>query len=193
MYRNTDQLANADHIGHRLLAKVIIKCPLTYISVPIIDKKSISVPGVPRSATRKAVSRIWSVGKRRKKKAAIAKKKKPVLKIIYQAWPVINPAQLFRRLVQADRRLLCSDDFSWQAFWEKARTEDWALNHPVLNLPSKEQGMAMACSFHGDEGQTKRQKNCMVLSWSSIAVSGKSELTKFPYCVSWLHDVPRVS
>lgn len=127
------------------------------------------------------------------KKAAIAKKKKPVPKIIYQAWPVINPAQLFRRLVQADRRLLCSDDFSWQAFWEKARTEDWALNHPVLNLPSKEQGMAMACSFHGDEGQTKRQKNCMVLSWSSIAVSGKSELTKFPYCVSWLHDVPRVS
>ena len=74
MYRNTDQLANADHIGHRLLAKVIIKCPLTYISVPIIDKKSISVPGVPRSATRKAVSRIWSVGKRRKKSSYCEKK-----------------------------------------------------------------------------------------------------------------------
>ena len=35
-------------------------------------------------------------------------------------------------------------------------------------------------SFHGDEGQAKRQRSTLVLSWSSLAVHGKSELTKFP-------------
>ncbi len=169
---------------------MIIKCPLTYISVPVIDRKS--TRQVPRSAKRKAVSRIWSTGKR-KKKAAIGKKSKVAPKIIYQSWPVINPALLFRRLVQTDRRLLCGSDYSWLAFWDKAQSEDWGVNHPVMKLPEKERSKAIACSFHGDEGQTKRQKNCMVLSWSSIAVSGKSELTKFPYCVSWLHDVSRIS
>lgn len=101
-------------------------------------------------------------------------------------WPVLNPYLVFSELVRAEAfALLAADGWDWYQFWQTAAaSEDWMESHPVLNEPASVQAHAVGATWHGDEGQGKRSKNLLVFSWSSIAVSGRSELTKFPFAVS---------
>ena len=46
-----------------------------------------------------------------------------------------------------------------------------------------EKATAFPISIHGDEGQTKRSRNLLIISWSPLASSKESMYGKFPYCV----------
>lgn len=99
-------------------------------------------------------------------------------------WPVLNPASLFESIVTAQAfELLQGPDFDWADFWCQAKEEDWAAEHPVHSLAPEAKKRAVGITFHGDEGQGKRHRNVLIMSWSSIAIHGPSLLTKFPYCV----------
>lgn len=165
------------------VSKVAIKCPVTYISVPVLDKRFVQKP-----STSRGKSRIWSMkkkGKKNQRKGSNISKKKAEVKVVYQLWPVINPAELFKQLIhETDHRLLCGEGWCWKTFWQNASKEQWGQGHPVLRLTAEQQSKAVGATFHGDEGQCKRSRNCLILSWSSIAVTGRSEITKFPFCVS---------
>ena len=166
-------------------SKVPLKVQVTYVSVPVIDKKY-----WPRPKLKKAASRIW--GRRARPKAQA--KRKPTKKdteprrICWIHWPVLSPAKLFQAIVESDSMsLLHHPDFDWCAFWERASEEDWGRQHPVVkNFDAKARARAIAATFHGDEGEGKRGRNTLILSWSSIGVHGPSSLTKFPFCAAWL-------
>ena len=166
-------------------AQVLIKCPVTYITVPVVDTRW--QPGPPKLSRK----RTWGQRKKgvqKKKKKGIPKRRGAMnpVRVVYTKWPIINPATLFKQLVAANAfELIHSKDWSWSSFWQQAAaTEDWAKDHPVLSLEKSLQDKAIGCCFHGDEGQTKRQRNVLVLSWSSIGIHGKSEHTKLPFCVA---------
>ena len=166
------------------VSKVAVKCPVTYISVPVLDKRFVQKP-----KTSRAKSKMWSLknrkGKQKLRKGTGVTKKKPEVKVVYQLWPVINPAELFKKLIhETDHRLICGEGWCWKTFWQQASKEQWCQGHPVLELSEELRSKAVAATFHGDEGQCKRSRNCLILSWSSIAVTGRSEVTKFPFCVS---------
>lgn len=101
-------------------------------------------------------------------------------------WPVLNPAMLFESMVRAEAfELLQAPGFDWSDFWARAKKEDWGMQHPVHDLSLQARMKSVGITFHGDEGQAKRHRNVLILSWSSIAIHGPSLLTKFPYCVPW--------
>ena len=56
-------------------------------------------------------------------------------------------------------------------------------SHPVLGWDESERKTAIAISIHGDEGQTKRGRNLLLISWSALAVSGESLYYKYPIIV----------
>ena len=167
----------------QLCPKVMLKVPITYIAIPILDKRFLPKKG------RRVQQKYWGKGNRRKRQA---KKTGPVKRcnakpvIVNVQWPVLNPYLVFSELIRAEAfTLLAADGWDWCDFWQTAAaSEDWMESHPVLNEPASVQAHAVGATWHGDEGQGKRSKNLLVLSWSSIAVSGKSELTKFPFAVS---------
>lgn len=167
--------------------QVVLKCNLTYITLPVLDKKYAD----PTMARQVSKGNIWGTkkGKSRKKnqKRKPTKKDGGKTKVKYVQWPILNPAMLFRQMVHAGAMdLLQSDQFSWSKFWKAASKEDWCHRHPIHELSEEDRSKCIACTFHGDEGQGKRRKNTLVLSWSSIGVHGPSLYTKFPFCVSWL-------
>ena len=48
---------------------------------------------------------------------------------------------------------------------------------------------AIGITVHGDEGQGKRGKNVLILSWSSMGVRGKSSHCRFPLTALWTKHV----
>ena len=158
--------------------QVVLKCPVTYVSVPVLDVVAKKQHGV----LKRANTRRFRFGCTR---AKLQKKDQP-RKILYMQWPILNPSQLFRNIVEAEAfSLLQSEGWSWCEFWRAAASEDFMKGHPVLQFEESRQARAVGASFHGDEGEGKRKKNLLVLSWSSLAVHGPSEKTKFPFCVPW--------
>ncbi|CAE7245419.1 unnamed protein product [Symbiodinium sp. CCMP2592] len=63
-----------------------------------------------------------------------------------------------------------SGDTNWLDFWSQAKTEDWGRSHPVQSWDEASRATAYGITIHGDEGQSKRKKNVLVLSWSPVAV-----------------------
>lgn len=125
----------------------------------------------------------------RSKIRSLKKKETTPDRIVYMHWPVLNPGDLFEALIRADAlHLLQGKQWSWLEFWKQASCEDWGAGHPVLKLPAASRERAIGIAFHGDEGQGKRTRNVLVLSWSSVAVHGRSEVTKFPFAVDWLQN-----
>ena len=59
-------------------------------------------------------------------------------------------------------------------------------SHPVHGWSQEERATAYGISFHGDEGQTKRGRNLLILSWSAVAVSGDTMFFKYPILVLML-------
>ncbi|CAL1158829.1 unnamed protein product [Cladocopium goreaui] len=177
-------MKNAERDLHNAVSKakdVRLKVHVTYVSVPVIDKKY-----WPRPKPKKTPSRIW--GKRGRPKAQA--KRKPTKKdteprrTCWVQWPVLSPAKLFQAIVESgSMSLLHHPDFDWCDFWERASVEDWGREHPVVKQFDVEaRARAIAATFHGDEGEGKRGRNTLILSWSSIGVHGPSSLTKFPFC-----------
>lgn len=168
--------------------QVLLKVPITYISIPILDRRYLAKAKKPKRS-KSSSTRIWgrkgnTRGKARK--TAALKKTKCTPPTVYCQWPVLNPAHVFSQLVASQSfSLLQADGWSWHSFWQTAASEDFGRSHPVLEMDVSQQDKAVAISFHGDEGSGKRQKNVLILSWSSTAVHGKSELTKFPFAVPW--------
>lgn len=108
--------------------------------------------------------------------------------VTYIQLPCLNPVHLFQCIVDEGAwSLIQAPDWDWASFWASAALEDWGVNHPVARRSQEEQKTCVAISFHKDEGQAKRQRSTLVLSWSSLAVHGKSELTKFPFVAPSLH------
>lgn len=167
------------------VCEVVIKCPVSYVSIPVLDLKSMP----PKR--KRAASKFWGRGKKQvlnKKTAQPSKKDSDQRKIVWTQWPVLSPARLFQCIIETDcLNLIQSDTFDWLSFWKHAEQEDWGNQHPVHSLPDDRKSKCVGCTMHGDEGQGKRLRNILVLSWSSIAIHGPSELTKFPFAASWLH------
>ena len=153
------------------------------MSVPILEK-------APHGASAKRRKSFMRFGSRRALRAGrqvkIQKKDSAARKVSWAQWPVLNPASLFKCFIEAEAfSLLQGAQWDWSDFWERASHEEWGRDHPVLQLSVEERRCAMACSLHGDEGQGKRKRNVLVLSWSSLAVHGPSELTKFVFAAPW--------
>ena len=164
--------------------QVLIHCPVTYVTVPIANLRWRPAMTAKVKNKLRGKTAVW--GSRMRKRKAIPKKRAQI-SVSYCKWPVLSPSHLFGELINAGAtEVLQSRDWSWRVFWEAAgRTEDWCRNHPVLQLDPEQQDKAIAAAFHGDEGQGKRNRNMLVLSWSSIGVHGRSEHTKLPFCVAW--------
>ena len=172
---------------------VALKCSLTYISIPVADVRYAELADACGQKTQ-TKSKIWGNGKKKKQQAkAKAKRKKPtkkdkrMQKIRYVQWPVMNPQKLFHQIIQASAMsLVQSENWCWLDFWGKVQHKDFAKDHPVLQLEPSLQRKAVAITVHGDEGQSKRSRNILIVSWSSIAIHGPSLHTKFPFCAPWI-------
>ena len=53
----------------------------------------------------------------------------------------------------------------------------------MLAWEKSERQTAYAISLHGDEGQTKRGRNLLLISWSAVAVTGEPLFYKYPIIV----------
>ena len=169
------------------LSEVVLKCPISMVTIPVVAPAARGRAfGLKRKKTK---SRFW--GQRKQPKSAAkkpTKKDKEGLPVTYMKWPVLSPAFLFEAIVKAEAwELVAAPKWCWwRDFWSPAMSEDWASNHPVYDLSLEDRKKSVACSFHGDEGQGKRSRNVLILSWSSIAITGPSEYCKFPFAVSCL-------
>ena len=167
-------------------SEAVLKCPVTYIPVPVVD---VRVTDEDAAKIERSKSKFWGQQKKKgkgkgKKRTKPTKKNSEKKKIRYMQWPVLNPAMLFESMVRAEAfELLQAPGFDWSDFWARAKKEDWGMQHPVHDLSLQARMKSVGITFHGDEGQAKRHRNVLILSWSSIAIHGPSLLTKFPYCV----------
>ncbi len=169
---------------HPCLFEVELKCPVSYVSIPVMDKRCLSQHG---KKTQRARSVRFGVGKKKEKqkKVRISKKSVKEQKVIYVQWPILKPHVVFRNIVEAKARgLLQHPTWNWTQFWNRVFQEDFGKGHPVSLFDEQAKSKSVAISFHGDEGVGKRQRNILILSWSSLAIHGPSELTKIPFAVS---------
>lgn len=155
-----------------------LKCPVTWLSVPIVQRRA------SKKLQKKPGRRRFGV----QRMAVKITKKDQADSLVYMQLPCLNPLHLFQCIADTGAwGLLQAPDWDWSSFWQNAGFEDWGAMHPVTQRCPEDQRRCIAVSVHGDEGQAKRQRSTLVLSWSSLAVHGKSELTKFPFCAPWFH------
>ncbi len=134
--------------------KALLKVPITYITIPILDKRLVPKRG------RRVQHKLWGRGKRGKRKNGPSKKCKAKPVFVNVQWPVLNPYLVFSELVRAGAfALLAADGWDWRNFWQTAAaSEDWMEAHPVLNEPASAQAHAVGATWHGDgAGQTLQE------------------------------------
>ena len=51
-------------------------------------------------------------------------------------------------------------------------------------LPDAAKAASVAVMVHGDEGQGKKNKNVLVISWSAMGIGNKTYQCRFPFAVS---------
>ncbi|CAK9087137.1 unnamed protein product [Durusdinium trenchii] len=96
----------------------------------------------------------------------------------------MNPRVMLDAVAKAGaNHLLEGDDFDWLEFWEAANSEPWGRSHVVQSWPAEKRKRAIGIAAHGDEGQGKKDKSVLVLSWSSFGVHKRSTSCKFPFAV----------
>ena len=106
---------------------------------------------------------------------------------------------------------LRSGDLDWLEFWASAKSERWGQrldssalcdghdhslreraaprNHPAQDLPVDQQARTMAATFHGDEGESKKKKPLLVLSWSGDrGIVRVCVCVRLPQCCNY-HDM----
>ena len=54
-------------------------------------------------------------------------------------------------------------------------------SHPAQQLEPSLRKKAYGISLHGDEGQGKRGRNVMIMSWSPLGMTKETMYSKFPY------------
>ena len=75
----------------------------------------------------------------------------------------------------------------WNQFWDSSASELWGRGHPVQQFQLQHRSNAIGVAVHGDEGQGKRDRSVLVLSWSSLPIRQPSVLhCKFPFAESWI-------
>ena len=207
--------------------QAIIQCPLTYVTIPIIDATKV----------RKTRKKKPFKGKAKAKAKARTKKQGAAPPAIaYKQWPVMTPELMRDAVIGAgathllilghftiaclkhvgvdlhpDTELLVLriGDLDWLDFWEKVKSEPWGSSlactnlclttsvtsnepdfsprsHPIHDWPDADRASAVGIAFHGDEGQGKKNKNLLILSWSSMGVNKRSTHCRFPFAVSGL-------
>lgn len=84
-------------------------------------------------------------------------------------WPVFLPHEFFGALV--DLGLTCllePQQGDADKFWQNARREPWAANHPIYQLPENRWRDVIPLRLHGDEGQGTKKKSsdadCLAIS-----------------------------
>ena len=50
-------------------------------------------------------------------------------------------------------------------------------------MSQQDKAKAVALSFHGDEGESKKQRPILILSWSSLGIHGEALKTKIPFAI----------
>lgn len=100
------------------------------------------------------------------------------------AWPVFLPHEFFGALVDAGlARLLQSQPHDALVFWQNAKHEPWARDHPVYQLPESQWQDIIPIRLHGDEGTGAKKRPVMVLSWQSVLIHAPAWLSRFLVCV----------
>ena len=59
-------------------------------------------------------------------------------------------------------------------------------SHPAQSWCERDRARAAVCALHGDEGEGKRQKNILILSFSPLATHGAHWRSKFVFADPWL-------
>ena len=102
---------------------------------------------------------------------------------------------------------------NWLQFWRQAASEDWGQHHaalerfwrivnhgcrsvicrtkhcvivrhhPVQAYDDAAKARAYGITLHGDEGQGKRGRNVLVISWSPLGMTKESMYSKYPFAV----------
>ena len=162
-----------------------LKVPVTTCSVFIKDAVTLQrKPAAKSKAKAKAKARARLVRMRPKKKSKTAAKATP--KCVQ--WPVFLPHLVCKGLIDGGLIKDLAGDMDWLDFWDKASHEEWGRGHPVLDWSPEDRARAVAISLHGDEGQGKRGKSTMILSWSPLAVHRPALMNKYPFAVTWQHE-----
>ena len=60
-------------------------------------------------------------------------------------------------------------------------------NHPIQQWPADVRAATVGISVHGDEGQGKRDRSVLVISWSAVGISGKTFHCRFPFAAPWIN------
>ncbi|CAE7228652.1 Cpr [Symbiodinium sp. CCMP2456] len=147
--------------GQTKTTETLVKCPVSTPSILVKDLRVIT----------KKESNLRKTRKKRGILLAAAGKKRPFKKSkiavpapsCYESWPVFRPFDLFQAIVQAG---LISE-----------------LNHPVQSWSDNEKATAYPISIYGDEGQSKRSKNMLIIDWAPLASTKEPMYGKFPYVV----------
>ena len=61
-------------------------------------------------------------------------------------------------------------------------------NHPIQQWPADVRSATVGISVHGDEGQGKRDRSVLVISWSAVGISGKTFHCRFPFAATRLRS-----
>lgn len=79
---------------------------------------------------------------------------------------------------------------SWSEFWQRAEQHElWGPNHPVnRRMTPSQKGHAVPIAIHGDEGQGKKQRSLMVLSWS-IVNHRKRHILLYKYPITTIRSI----
>lgn len=56
--------------------------------------------------------------------------------------------------------------------------------HPVQCWSDEAKAAACGIMVHGDEGQGKKGRSVLVISWSTIGIGGKTYQCRFPFAVA---------
>ena len=158
--------------------EVRLKVPVVTASILVKDVVLRRRPGANSKAKAKARTRFARMKPKKKSVNAATAAPKCV------QWPVFMPHLLFKGLIDGGMIKDLSGDMDWLDFWDRASHEEWGRGHPVLDWSPEDRARAIAISLHGDEGQGKRGKSTMVLSWSPLAVHRPALLNKYPFCAT---------
>ena len=70
--------------------------------------------------------------------------------------------------------------FHKNELWDQ-NTGNMLRSHPAQQLEPSLRKKAYGISLHGDEGQGKRGRNVMIMSWSPLGMTKETMYSKFPY------------
>ena len=105
---------------HSLVAKAgTLKIGIDQMLLPVTDPKG----------KRKRGGKAKKRGRRMQKGSAAPEK--------MAMWPWIKPSRVLEALLQASQMRSLLGDHGCEKFWQEAKQEDWAKNHPAYLQPDK--------------------------------------------------------